>query len=427
MPSGRSRGRSQKRQHPLGILPLDAHLELAATARYDRYRLDPRAQVRNEKAFAEMKAHLNDLYQGVNPVHSFEDPAGAVVDCVPIERQPSLRRHRGAIPVAPDLRPLLQGQPAEPISVALEQVPEELRIDRHGNRMQAPPGTIPMRRVTLDELARFEDLRSFFRKQPGPVQVGPSAPDADVSKNHRYAYTQQAVDTVGAHSALALYAPSIDSNQVFSLSQHWYAGGSGTGHQTLELGWQVFPGKYGHASPVFFIYWTADNYGSTGAYNLDQPGFVQTNSSVTIGGALSPVSVQGRQQMEVEVAVYLFNGNWWLYFGGITAANAIGYYPTSLYSGGQMASNATEILFGGETVTRAVSWPGMGSGAFASAGWQQAAYQRDIYYYPPGGGSQWTSLTPFQPSPGCYTLDLGSAPSPWGVYFFYGGSGGGDC
>jgi hypothetical protein len=69
----------------------------------------------------------------------------------------------------------------------------------------------------------------------------------------------------------------------------------------------------------------------------------------------------------------------------------------------------------------------MGSGEFASAGWQQAAYQRNIYYYPPGGGAQWTNLDVQQPSPACYTLTKGAAAAPWGIYFFFGGSGGGNC
>jgi hypothetical protein len=299
--------------------------------------------------------------------------------------------------------------------------------------MQAPPGTIPVRRVTLDELTRFPDVQHFLRKHPAPrspapsIVTQPSLPDTDDRNNHRYAYTHQTVDNIGAHNSLAVYAPPINSDQIFSLAQHWYTGGSGNTHQTLEVGWQVYPVKYGHGLPVLFIYWTADNYQNTGAYNLDSAGFVQTNGSWTLGGAISPASTQGGQQMEIEVGVYLYNGNWWIYLGGLAPANAIGYYPTSLYSGGQMASNATEILFGGETVTHAVSWPAMGSGAMASAGWQQAAYQRNTYYFPTGGGAQWADLTPEEPSPACYTLSLASAPAPWGIYFFYGGPGGGDC
>jgi hypothetical protein len=434
---------TSKGRPPLGILPHSAFKEAVGAATLERYRLDPRTRVSGEAAFREMKDYLVKHYQGVEAESSFEDSAGSVFDCIPIAQQPSLRGHRGELPQPADLTPLLQGRRPEPRMPAVG--PQEVNVprDRHGNPRQAPPGTIPMRRVTLDELVRFPDLRQFFRKYPPPgspvgaltpsakgaktATQAPSAPDPDPNKNHRYAYTHQTVDNLGAHNSLAVYAPAVDSNQVFSLAQHWYGGGDGANHQTVEVGWQVYPVKYGHAQPVLFIFWTADNYVSTGAYNLDAPGFVQTNGKWTIGGALSPVSVQGGDQNEIEVAIFLLSGNWWLYMGGLAAENAVGYYPTSLYGSGQLATNATEILFGGETVTSAVSWPPMGSGALASAGYGQAAYQRNIYYFPLAGGTQWASLTPEQPSLACYTLALNSAAAPWGVYFYFGGPGGGDC
>ena len=100
--------------------------------------------------------------------------------------------------------------------------------------------------------------------------------------------------------------------------------------QTAEVGWQVYPQMYGNTKPVFFIYWTADDYKSLGCYNLTCPAFVQTNRNWAIGGALSPWSTAGGAQKEIEVSFFLTGGNWWLYIGGGAAANAIGYYPTSL-------------------------------------------------------------------------------------------------
>lgn len=412
---------------PRGILPFRAFRDSVESTPMTQFRGDPRVLVTSRTRFDEMRAHLVDLYSDTEAEVSFEDAGGRVVDCIPLEQQPSLKGVDGPVATPPDLRPVLQGRspvvadevPASPVDFA--------RRDRHGNRVRIPAGTIPVHRVTLTDLTRFRSLDDFLHKAPGPLSTPPSVPDASTANNHRYAYTRQAVANVGAHNSMALYSPGIDSNQVFSLSQHWYAGGSGNAHQTLEVGWQVYPEKYGHAHPVLFIYWTADNYQTTGAYNLDQPGFVQTNNAWTIAGALSPVSTKGGQQMELEVTTYLFQNNWWIYLGGTAPANALGYYPTSLYAGGQMATSAEEILFGGETVTRAVSWPGMGSGEFAAAGWQQAAYHRNIFYYPPVGGAQWAALSAQQPSPACYTLTLSSAAAPWGVYFFYGGTGGGNC
>jgi hypothetical protein len=413
---------------PLGILPHDSFKSVIEAAKFAGVKDDPRTVVTSRVAFDAMRSHLVELYAGMQAEHSFEDPAGRVVDCVPIEQQPSVRLGSEPIAVPPDISPVLHGGEPVPGS-ALPLSPTEFgRRDRHGNQAYVPAGTIPIHRVTLADMARFRSVDDFVRKGRGPTPENPSVPDVDTKNNHRYAYTIQTVDNIGAHNSIAVYSPSINSDQVFSLAQHWYSGGDGDAHQTLEVGWQVYPAKYGHAQPVLFIFWTADNYKTTGAYNLDKPGFVQTNSAWTIGGALSPVSTKGGQQMEIGVTTYLYEGNWWIYLGGTSASDALGYYPTSLYSGGQMASKALNVLFGGETVCKqAGPWPDMGSGEFASAGWQQAAYQRNIYLYPPSGGAQWTNLTVQQPSPACYSLTKGSAAAPWGIYFFFGGSGGGNC
>lgn len=437
---------------PLGILPHRAFKEIVSASDFDLYRRDPRSRVATKSAFNRMQAHVVKLYAGVEAVHTFEDPAGNPVDCIPIEQQPSLKGHSGPLPDPPDLTQVIAGEEPQRVKLAPPTTPPtaERSRDRHGNVMAAPPGTIPMRRVTLDHLIRFRDLDDFLHKSPTSgspgrarrsktvVQRGPSAssrrgtksspsvPDANVDNNHRYAYTSQDSANLGGHAALAVYSPAVDANQIFSLAQHWYSAGTGANHQTVEVGWQVYPDKYGHAQPVLFIFWTPDNY-ATGSYNLEAAGFVQTNNAWTLGGALSPASVVGGQQWEIDLAAYMYNGNWWIYAGGTAAANTIGYYPTSLFGTGPMATSAAGFKFGGETVTSKVSWPAMGSGGLAAGGWQQAAYQRDIFYFPTGGGAQWANLTPHQPS-SCYTLALATPVArPWGVYFFYGGPGGGNC
>jgi hypothetical protein len=249
-----------------------------------------------------------------------------------------------------------------------------------------------------------------------------------VGQNHRYAYTQQDTNNFGAHNFLSIWSPPVGDKQIFSLAQHWYAAGIGDAHQTLEVGWQVYPGKYGHSQPVLFIFWTNDDYKTSINYNLENPGFVQTNPAWRIGGAISPVSSNPGQQYEVEISVYLHEQNWWLYLGGVGTANAVGYFPISIYNGGAMASNAAQIIFGGETVCEgAGTWPQMGSGALAETGWANAAYQRDIFHFPTTGGAQYATLLGHSPSPGCYTQSLGKALPPWNIYFFFGGPGGGNC
>src|SRR3954454_2491561 len=307
--------------------------------------------------------------------------------------------------------------------------------------MHAPDGTIAMRRLTMENLRRFQTLRHFFQKspygsgkppQPGqPPKSNPQsggAPPANpaVPQTHRWAHAFQNVNNHGGHSFLNVWDPPIGANQIFSLSQHWYTAGSGDNLQTAEVGWQVYPKMYKNTRPVFFIYWTADNYKSLGCYNLTCPAFVQTNSTWAIGGAISPWSVAGGVQKEIEVTFFLTGGNWWVYVGGGAAGNAIGYYPTSLYRNGAMATQATGIDYGGETVGT-TSWPPMGGGAFANQGWQHAAYQRDIRYFPSAGGNVVASVTPAQASPQCYTVSVSKLNPPWNETIYFGGPGGNNC
>jgi Neprosin len=114
-----------------------------------------------------------------------------------------------------------------------------------------------------------------------------------------------------------------------------------------------------------------------------------------------------------------------LYFNGTSASNAIGSYPDTLFGdGGPLTGNASRITYGGET-TGTVSFPPMGSGLFAHEGFRRAAYQRNIGYYPPGGGAIVNaSLVPAQPTPSWYTAQVNTYDSPWLETLWFGGPGG---
>jgi len=423
-----------QRRTPLGIIPHDALLRITAAAELSHFQHYPNVRVAGFKAFQEMKAYIAKIHSGIDAVHSYEDGSGQIFDCIPIEQQIGLRGNTKPIPAPPDLR--LEGGARASGSLPAARPMATAPRDRHGNPQQAPAGTIPVRRVTLEDLIRFEDLDSFFRKHPSTVVASapiarPSLPDPDSTKNHRYAVGYEQVDNIGGHGFISVYAPTVNNNETFSLAQHWYSGGSGSNLQTVEIGWQVFPQMYGHANPVLFIYWTSAAYANgSGAYNLDSPGFVQVNSNIAIGGARSPVSTAGGAQNEMEIAAYFTSDGWWLYVDGLSSDNALGYYPISLFGSGQMASGADTIEYGGETVSGnppSGDWGPMGSGAYGEKGWQQSAYQRYIYYYMAGGGSQWATLNVVQPVSACYSFAGGFDPTNWGTYFFFGGPGGGDC
>jgi hypothetical protein len=90
-------------------------------------------RVRDAAAFAEMRAHLLERYREAVVVRSLLID-GQTFDCV-----------------------------AGPGGVAVPS----------GEEMGCPAGSIPVRRITLEEMVRFETLRDFLRKAPGsgPPQV----------------------------------------------------------------------------------------------------------------------------------------------------------------------------------------------------------------------------------------------------------------
>jgi Neprosin len=217
------------------------------------------------------------------------------------------------------------------------------------------------------------------------------------------------VTNYGGSSWLNLWDPSGD----FTLSQQWYANGSGSGTQTVEGGWVHYPAKFGSRS-VLFIFSTPNDY-SSGCYDLECPGFVQTSSSVSPGGAFSNYSTYGGTQWGFGLQWKYYNGNWWMFYSG----TAVGYYPGSVFRGGPMSRNASITEYGGETYTGGTYWPQMGSGKFANAGFGQAAFQNTIFYIPQnvsGGTGVWSSLSSFVTNRACYTLSVTPAASGgnWG-------------
>jgi hypothetical protein len=372
--------------------------------------------VSSPAAFDEMRSYVLGMYRGVTVDHSYLTDEG-YFDCVAVQSQPSVRALGGKGLAAPPPS-VTAGTKAEPNSQgAVSPLTLGLK-DSYGNAVSCRSGTIPMQRLSLDRLTRFSSLRAFLAKSP----TGSDGMQAQAA-SRQYAYGYQNVTNHGGNSWLNLWNPSAD----FSISQQWYSTGSGSSTQTLEGGWIKYPAKFGNRS-VTFIYFTPDNY-SSGCYNLDCTGFVQTNSNWSLGGAWSAYSSVGGTQYGFQLQWQYYQGNWWLFLQGAGNFEAVGYYPGSVYRGGAMATSATSALYGGEVAPNGSTWPPMGSGNFASGGFGQAAYQRTIYYIDTNQSTVWTSLNPVETSPSCYTIAYTPAASggSWGSYFYFGGPGGTNC
>ncbi len=490
-------------------------------------------------AAQEMRSYLLQRYDGVGISHSFMR-GDQVFDCFAMADQPSLRAagpHNIAAP-PPFLPSQATGTSKADQDVA--PVPED-GTDAFGNHESCDYGTVPIRRITPDEVARFSSLKRFFAKdlssaddatphstsekpdlsgmwvgtesQPGSptphqgialylnenmasgaisgtsTQAETGRPEQTASAllggtvngkavtfdqksfylqntdpgvtwclahaalvystagavptlignlrsagckpaevrmaravaAHKYATRAQPIVSYGGLSTISLWKPAIlqGLGESFSLAQEWYSAGSGAATQTAEVGWQVYPQKYGTTKPVFFSYWTADDYVSTGCYNTDCPGYVQTGKTVAPGASFSHWGMSGTQVYAVTTGYFLYKNRWWLSYGDAW----IGYYPASLYRGGGMARASQLIQYGGETVG-AGAWPAMGSGKRPIQ--PDAAFQKDIYYRGAAGRAINTHLSEQAISnTRCYNVS-GNKHNP-ASYFYFGGPGGRDC
>jgi len=252
-------------------------------------------------------------------------------------------------------------------------------LDENGIVRHCENGTIPIRRRTADDLSRFSTLQDMFSKGKGqPFKISSAPPNP---KFYEHSGLAQSVTNWGLQFFMNIWTPSTN-NSDHSISQMWVINGA----DTAEAGWTVDHSQFNDNKAHFFIYWTDNNYGTTkgnsGCYNLDCAGFVQTNSSITLGGTFNGTSSQSGTQYWAEVtwAKSSSTANWWLFYQG----TAVGYIPASKYTNG-MQTQANLVEFGGEVYSP--NAPGtthtttqMGSGQFASAGCAKAAFQSHVQY-----------------------------------------------
>ena len=404
----------------------------------------PGSKVRDAAEFERMKDYLRQHYAGVVARHQFELSPNEVFDCVDELTQPGARRlgltradwQRRPSQAPTDteadenLAPALDRHGRDPGVFLKPAAAGTADVDAEGQAKTCAKGTIPMKRLTLERLAAFETLEHFRHKRglPGtgglPGEGRQMMPEATV---HEYAHAYQNVSNWGGEATLNVWRSYTELNSEFSLSQIWAVAGSGSGLQTVEAGWQVYPNRQdSHIHDAhLFIYSTQDGYDNTGCYDLTCDDFVQTNSDVAIGGYFTNHSVVNGTQYATKIMLLKDHttGHWWVKVGDVYA----GYYPRSLYNSAGLRDKATKIDFGGEIVN---AWPSgrhtrtdMGSGYQPSAGWSYAAYQRTIRYIDLNYAYHTPSLTESRTKSACYDIDSAYDSGTWKTYFYFGGEG----
>ncbi|KAI7724585.1 hypothetical protein M8C21_015446, partial [Ambrosia artemisiifolia] len=289
---------------------------------------------------------------------------------------------------------------------------------------KCPKGTIPIRRTKKEDVLRASSVDSYGKKKSFIGNSSLVDVELGVTDGHEYAIaTTNDGQFYGSKSALNLWNPHVQESNEFSLTQTWIASGTyDTGLNTIEAGWQVYPGMYGDTNTRLFIYWTSDSYQETGCYNLCS-GFVQTNNNYAIGGTLSPTSQTDGTQHELAILIWKDgrDGDWWMDING----ELIGYWPSSLFT--YLQDSASSIQWGGEIVNKGSqgqhTTTQMGSGQFPKQWYRKASYVRKIETVDASNTLRTAQVGTFTRK-NCYDiLTRVTNDDYWGTHFFYGGPG----
>jgi neprosin-like protein/neprosin activation peptide len=380
-------------------------------------------RVQNAQERARMEKYIADLQASKKVLKSFPGVEGETIDCVDIYAQPALRR-AGMEGHQVQLEPSTKPPEASDQTLSREQKLQAVNQLFALTGQTCPDKSAPMARLTMDTLKRFTTLDEFFKKQFADIEKPTGGGSG--SSTHEYATAGRTLDNWGAEGIFNIWSPYNEQTKEFSLSQMWVARGSGGDRETVEAGWQKYYDLYGDWRSHLFIYFTPDNYGNGGCYNLSCSGFVQVNNSIYIGGGFTNYSVENGAQYEFKLLVYKdgTEGHWWLKYGDIW----VGYYPRSLFDGNGLRNNGGRFRFGGEIVNTRTdnrhTRTDMGSGNWPYEGFGFAAYIRGLRYVDTSNFYQRaTGLDRSTTNDNCYDLEADSDGGSWEEYFYFGGSG----
>ncbi|KAG9440842.1 hypothetical protein H6P81_021007 [Aristolochia fimbriata] len=380
----------------------------------------------SEEKYEEMKKYLATVNKPA--VRNFTNQYDDIFDCVDINKQPAFDN-----PLLKDHKIQLQ-----PSSLLLEMQNKSSSSSYIAMKIEVaeescPPGTVPIRRIRMEELLRAGSVANYRNKYG---RAGEN-PFSNQEATHQHAVLR--IDTggpyYGTEVGLNLWNPKVDRNygQVFSLAQFWMTNDQQGILNTIEGGWHVYPQIYGNDATHLFIYWTANKY-QTGCHNLEC-GFVQVHQSIMPGLAF-PVVSSPDDGIQPGVILKVIRdpgtGSWWLGFEEAYTSGFvwIGYWPSTLFH--SLNYGATHVSWGGEVCSQNSPgfFPPMGSGQWAQSEYGKAAFVNKIRI----ARSDYVlvdapdDLGPQETKPNCYTVvDKGNDVGNFGRFFYFGGPGGYYC
>ncbi|ESW08799.1 hypothetical protein PHAVU_009G075700 [Phaseolus vulgaris] len=311
-------------------------------------------------------------------VKTIKSEDGDIIDCVNIYDQPAfdhpaLKNH--TIQMMPDY--MLKSEDS-----STEDDSESKLFQTWQKSGSCPKGTIPIRRISREDLLRADSLDSFGRKFPQHFEnLTADEGNQFIPENRSSAYlVTMGFNYIGAQAEINVWNPKVPEPDEFTTAQIWLKNNNNPYFESVESGWMVNPKLLGDDATRFFAYWTRDSYRSTGCFNLNCPGFVQTGQ-VVLGGKIEPISSHWGPQYDINVGMFLDpnTGNWYL---KLSNNIPVGYWPAEILS--SLRHSAILVEWGGQVASSNIkketphTRTQMGSGEFASGRFKDACFMRKI-------------------------------------------------
>ncbi|KAL4600818.1 hypothetical protein ACB092_11G227400 [Castanea dentata] len=296
---------------------------------------------------------------------TMKSPNRDIIDCVDIKNQPAfdhplLKNH--TIQMRPSFYPegLLFKESNNVSSNSKPKITQPWHLNG-----RCPEGTIPIRRTKEEDLLRASSVANYGRKK---YDIIPND-DIDYSTHEFLVCSACRARRYVLWNECRQWNPQVQEQNEFSLAQFWISGVDNNG---------VYYHLFQDYSTRLFTFWTNNGYQS-GCYNLECPGFVQTDNQIALGTSFTAYSDYGGAQSSLNYFVFKDNvhGHWWLQ---LADTYLVGYWPSSLFS--VLSNSATRVSWGGEVINKNIggqhTTTQMGSGHLAEEGPTRASHFQNL-------------------------------------------------
>ncbi|GAU25061.1 hypothetical protein TSUD_257550 [Trifolium subterraneum] len=262
-------------------------------------------------------------------------------------------------------------------------------------KFNCPKGTVPIRRVTKDDLIQGKYL----------LNEDPILNQNDLRTHSAHIFLSPSGGPYyGVKGTTSVWHPIVVKGQE-SAGRLFVQNENGVNTNKIVVGW--------HSG------------NNNGCYNTRCSGFVQTAQMYSVGSRIERTSVYRGTLFELPISLVQdpASKNWWLSL----AYKNIGYFPAQLFSNLKAAS---EVGWGGLTVTPSgTRIPVMGTGVFGNGDFGKACYFRQVAYQTASRkfiGPATNLAAKFNNCPNCYNIVyFGDKGGQYGYSLQFGGGGGG--